>query len=156
MHHQCHVVANAAGVPQDAGVLRIILSASLALLLAGCAVTGGLEHQAAPGALGPYSGAVLTEDLIFISGKIGERGGEFDREVETAIDAVEQELTAAGATLADVVSVTVFFTSLDDYARFNEIYARRFAAPYPSRGVAAVASLPGGARVEIQAIAARP
>jgi len=106
--------------------------------------------------MGPYSGSVLADELIFVSGKVGERGGTLQQEFETAIDAVEQELAAFGASLADVVSVTVFFASMDDYAAFNDIYARRFPRPYPSRAVAAVSALPGGARVEIQAIARRP
>ncbi len=134
---------------------RPLLTVFLALLLAGCAGEPGLVHRPAPGALGPYSGAVLTQDLIFVSGKIGQRGGEFDHEVQTAIDAVEQELAGAGASLGDVVSVNVFLTDMAEYARFNELYASRFPEPYPARAVVAVAALPGNARVEIQVVAVR-
>ena len=66
------------------------------LMAAGCA-DRGMEHHAAPGALGPYSGSVRAGELIFVSGKIGERGGALERECETAIDAVEQELSASEA-----------------------------------------------------------
>jgi 2-iminobutanoate/2-iminopropanoate deaminase len=99
---------------------------------------------------------VLAGDWVFVSGKIGERGGALEHEIQTAIDAVEQELAASGASLDDVASVTAYLTSMDDYAAFNEIYARRFPAPYPARAVVGVSALPGGARVEIQAIARRP
>lgn len=114
-----------------------------------------LDHQPAEGALGPYSGAVITGDFIFASGKIGQRDGDFDSEVRTALDAVENELKRAGATMRDLVSVTVYLTDMQNYARFNEIYASRVPAPHPARAVVAVAALPGNARVEIQAIARR-
>jgi 2-iminobutanoate/2-iminopropanoate deaminase len=124
------------------------------LLVAGCS-SSETTHQPAVGALGPYSGAVLSGDFVFVSGKIGERGGEFDHEVQTAIDAVEEELRRAGLALADLVSVTVYVTDMASYGQFNEIYAARVPEPYPARAVVAVSALPGGARVEIQAIARR-
>ena len=124
------------------------------MLVAGCS-SSETTHQPAVGALGPYSGAVLSGDFVFVSGKIGERGGEFDHEVQTAIDAVEEELRRAGLALADLVSVTVYVTDMASYGQFNEIYAARVPEPYPARAVVAVSALPGGARVEIQAIARR-
>lgn len=127
------------------------------VIIAGCAA-GGREsiHRQAPGALGPYSGSVTSGAFIFASGKIGERTGTFEHEVDTALDAVEAELERAGATLADVVQATVYLTNLDDYAIFNEIYAKRLGKPYPARACVEVARLPGEARVEIQVIARRP
>ena len=124
------------------------------MLVAGCS-SSETTHQPAVGALGPYSGAVLSGDFVFVSGKIGERGGEFDHEVQTAIDAVEEELRRAGLAPADLVSVTVYVTDMASYGQFNEIYAARVPEPYPARAVVAVSALPGGARVEIQAIARR-
>ena len=115
-----------------------------------------MTHQEAVGALGPYSGAVLADDFIFASGKIGQRGDSFEVEVNTAIDAVEAELARAGATLADVVQATVFLTDLDRYGEFNELYGRRMGPPYPARACIQVSRLPGDARVEIQVIARRP
>jgi len=125
----------------------------LTLILAGCQSTPSFVE--APGALGPYSDSVAHGSMVFLSGKIGERGGLFTNEVSTAIDAVEASLRSHRLGLSDVVSVTVFLTDLDDYAAFNEVYAARFAAPYPARAVAGSTALPGGARVEIQAVAAR-
>ena len=124
---------------------------------AGCASSASLPvHRRAPGALGPYSGSVDYGDLIFASGKIGQRGVRFAEEVDSAIDAVEAELARAGATLDDVVQATVFLTDLDNYAAFNEIYARRFGDPFPARACVEVARLPADARVEIMVIARRP
>lgn len=126
-------------------------------LLTGCASPGtSIVHRKAPGALGPYSGSVENGGLIFAAGKIGERGGTFEHEVNTAIDAVEQELTRAGAGLDDVLQATVYLTDLDNYAAFNEIYGRRMGDPYPARACVEVGRLPGDARVEIQVIARRP
>ena len=105
--------------------------------------------------LGPYSGAVLSGDFCFVSGKIGERGGNFEHEASTAIDAVEGELARAGLSLADVVQVTVYVTDIANFHEFNEVYASRFDEPYPARAVVGVSDLPGQARVEIQAVARR-
>ncbi len=110
-------------------------------------------YRPAVGALGPYSGSVVTGDLVFVSGKIGTRGGSFTQEVDSAIDAVERELARSGAALSDVISVTVYLTNLDQYGEFNDIYAQRFDRPYPARACVEVSRLPGGARVEIQVIA---
>ena len=130
--------------------------AFLVPLLAPLVACGSVSKQA----LGqpserPFSGAVLSGAHVFVSGKIGERGGSFAREVETAIDAVEKELAGAGLDLSDVVTATVYLTDMGRYGELNEIYARRFPAPYPARACVAVRELPVGAQVEIQVIAAR-
>ena len=127
----------------------------LASVLGACsAKTSQLsEYRPAVGALGPYSGSVVAGDLVFVSGKIGYRGGSFTQEVDSAIKAVEQELARSGAALSDVISVTVYLTNLDQYGEFNDIYAQRFDRQYPARACVEVSRLPGGARVEIQVIA---
>jgi 2-iminobutanoate/2-iminopropanoate deaminase len=109
----------------------------------------------AEGAIGPYSGAVLDERYCFVSGKIGERGGSFEEEANTAIDALASELARAGLTLGDLMSVTVFLTDMELYGAFNQVYARRLPEPYPARACVAVRELPAGARVEIMAVARR-
>lgn len=129
----------------------------LLLLLAvatGCAAPR-TDHLPAAGALGPYSAAVSSGDLVFLSGKIGKRGGTFAEEVKTAIDAVELDLFALGLGLGDVLSVNVFVTDMALYPELNAAYGERFPKPYPARTTVGVSSLPGGARVEIQAVAAR-
>ena len=128
----------------------------LSISTVGCknnSASHSLVHRSAVGALGPYSGSVTSDNLIFASGKIGKRGGSFAVEANTAIDAVEQELARSEVTLAAVVSVTVFLTDLELYDEFNSIYAKRFSHPYPARALVEVSRLPGDARVEIQVIA---
>ena len=126
----------------------------LVVLLSACAGSR-TEHKVAEGALGPYSGAVVAGDLVFVSGKIGERGGTFAHEAETAIGRVSEELAGLGLDLGDVVEARVFLTDMDRYSEFNEIYGRLFPAPYPARACVAVAALPGEARVEVQVVARR-
>ncbi|MFN0007690.1 MAG: RidA family protein [Planctomycetota bacterium] len=123
--------------------------------LSGCAAPRTDHLPAAPGALGPYSAAVSSGDLVHLSGKIGKRGGAFAEELGTAIDAVEADLRAVGLGLEDVLSVNVFVTDMELYTELNKIYGERFPRPYPARTTVGVASLPGGARVEIQAVARR-
>jgi 2-iminobutanoate/2-iminopropanoate deaminase len=134
---------------------RWLLAGLVVVGLGGCAGERSLQHLPAPDALGPYSAAVLTDGLCLLSGKIGERGGSFAHEVETAFDAVERELDRAGLTLADVAAVTVYLTDMADYGELNAIYARRLPEPYPARTTVAVAALPGGARVELSVVARR-
>lgn len=112
-----------------------------------------LLHCPAPGALGPYSGSVATGGLLFVSGQIGERGGSFEHEVVTALDALDARLRDGGADLGALVSVTVYLTDMGDYAAFNALYAARVPAPHPARTCVAVSALPGGARVELSAVA---
>ena len=128
---------------------------ALSFAVVGCnnnKVSRSLVHRSAVGALGPYSGSVTSDNLVFVSGKIGKRGGSFAVEVNTAIDAVEEELARSGVTLSEVISVTVYLTDLEFYGEFNSIYARRFSEPYPARACVEVSRLPGDARVEIKVI----
>ena len=137
-------------------MLRAPAALLLTSLLAACAMPGpAVEHVADPSALGPYSAAVRAENIVFVAGKIGRDRESFATEVESAITAVETQLAELGLSLADVVSVNVFVTDIDRYAEVNEIYAKRFPAPYPARTFVAVRALPGGAAIEIQAVAYR-
>src|SRR5262245_47631629 len=105
----------------------------LALLsLAACAAPK-TDHLPATGALGPYSAAVTRGDLVFLSGKIGKRGGAFAEELGTAIDAVETDLRRLDLGLGDVLSVNVFVTDMELYPELNSIYAARFPEPRPAR-----------------------
>jgi 2-iminobutanoate/2-iminopropanoate deaminase len=118
----------------------------------------------APRALGPYSQAVVSEPFVFLAGqtpidpatgKLVE-GGIVDQ-TERVFDNLFAVLGAAGLTPGDVVKVNCYLTDLpNDFAAMNEVYARRFEAPYPARTTVCVAGLPAGARVEIEMVARRP
>jgi len=121
-----------------------------------------VSTSAAPGAVGPYSQAITTDDLVFCSGQVGLDpatgelvAGGVEAEAERVIRNLEAVLDAAGCTLADVVKTTCFLADIDDFAKFNAIYARFWADAPPARSTFGVAALPRGAHVEIEAIAVR-
>jgi 2-iminobutanoate/2-iminopropanoate deaminase len=125
----------------------------LCCLLAGCATRPPTVHVAAPGAIGPYSAAVRSGELVFFSGRIGATKGAFELEVETTIRALQLELEKVGLGLADLVSVTVYLTDMGAFEAMNKVYAALLPAPYPARTTVGVSALPAGARIEIQGIA---
>lgn len=130
----------------------------LLLLLPLVACHAPAEHLPAPGAMGPYSSGVAAGDLLWLSGKIGApetRGGPFEKEVQSALDAVQADLMRVGLSWTDVVSVSINLSDINLYGTLNDVYAKRVTAPYPARTCAAVAALPGGARVEITVVARR-
>ena len=122
-----------------------------------------VSTASAPAAVGPYSQAIATDDLVFSSGQVGldpasgtlVEGGLEDQ-AERAIANLTAVLDAAGCTWADVVKTTCFLIDIDDFAAFNALYGRFMPEPPPARSTFAVAALPKGARVEIEAIAVRP
>jgi 2-iminobutanoate/2-iminopropanoate deaminase len=126
----------------------------LLLLLAACGAP--TKHLPASGALGPYSSGVVAGRLVFLSGKIAAadaRGGTFEKEVESALDAVAADLARVELDWSDVVSVSIALSDINSYGALNEVYSRRVPSPYPARTCYAVAALPGGARVEVTVIA---
>jgi len=116
----------------------------------------------APKAIGPYSQAVGSGDLLFCSGQIaldpatgelnGTNAADQTRQVLKNLTAV---LAAGGSGLDMVVRTTVFLKDMADFAAMNEVYAKAFGTHRPSRATVAVAALPKGALVEIDAIARR-
>ena len=116
----------------------------------------------APGALGPYSQAIDTGGLVFCAGQVGLDPvtgklvpGGLAAEAARACENLAGVLAAAGLGLADVVKTTVYVVDLAEFGVVNEAYGRYFAAPHPARATVQVVALPAGARVEIEAIAAR-
>lgn len=113
----------------------------------------------APAAIGTYSQAVRAGDTLYLSGQIGldPATGQLVEGIDNQIDRVFGNLKAvadaAGASLGDVVKVTVYLTDLANFARVNEAMARYFTQPYPARAAVGVAALPRGALVEADAIA---
>jgi 2-iminobutanoate/2-iminopropanoate deaminase len=117
---------------------------------------------AAPRAIGPYSQAISTGDLVFASGQIptDPQTGEFvaggiAEQTEQVLKNLSEVLKAAGCELADVVKTTVFLADMGDFAAMNETYGRFFASNPPARSTVQAARLPRDARVEIDAIAIR-
>jgi 2-iminobutanoate/2-iminopropanoate deaminase len=116
--------------------------------------------QEAPAAIGPYSQAVRLGEFLFCSGQIplvpGKselRGSDVTQQSEQALENLKAVLEAGGATLSSVVKTTCFLRDMADFAAFNEVYARYFTAEAPARSCVAVAELPRGALVEVEAIA---
>jgi 2-iminobutanoate/2-iminopropanoate deaminase len=123
-------------------------------------VTRAVRTASAPAAIGPYSQAVEAGGWLFLSGQIGLRpdtgelvSGGTAAEAEQALSNLGEVLAAASLTFADVVRVTIYLVDLADFAALNETYRRFVREPYPARSTVGVASLPKGARVEIDAIA---
>ncbi len=115
----------------------------------------------APAAVGPYSQAIETNDLVFISGQlpIDFQTNSIASDIKSQTTVCFENLVAicreANVSLTNAVKITVMLTDIDDFAVVNEIYAMYFEHPYPARMAYAVKSLPKGARIAIDAIIAK-
>jgi 2-iminobutanoate/2-iminopropanoate deaminase len=111
----------------------------------------------APGALGPYSQCVRAGGLVYTSGQLPlTPSGEMIRDdvaraARQALENVRAILAAGGATMGDVVKVTVYLTDMGHFATVNGVYAEFFSDPFPARTCVAVARLPLDALLEIEA-----
>lgn len=114
----------------------------------------------AAAAVGPYSHAVESGDLFYLSGqtpldpatgKLIEGG--IAEQAEQCFKNLFGVLAAAGLSSDQVVKVNVYLTDMGDFAAMNAVYARQFTQPYPARTTIGVAALPLGARIEIELIA---
>jgi 2-iminobutanoate/2-iminopropanoate deaminase len=111
--------------------------------------------------VGPYSPVVRSGDFVITAGQVGVRDGKLvdggvGAQVSQAMANVEAVLRQEGATLDDVVKTTVFLVDMDDYAEMNEAYTAALGDHRPARSAVAVAALPIGAAVEIEAWAHVP
>ena len=119
-----------------------------------------VSTEQAPAAIGPYSQAVCWADLVFLSGQIGldpatgqlVEGGTV-AEARRCLENLRCVLDAAGSGLSRCVKVTVYLAEMGDYPAVNDVYAEFFSQSKPARAAVAVAGLPMGARVEIDAVA---
>jgi 2-iminobutanoate/2-iminopropanoate deaminase len=117
----------------------------------------------APAAVGPYSQAIASGDLLFCSGQIHLEPstgtlveGDIATQTARVLDNLTAVLAAAGRTMADVIKTTVFLVDINDFAAMNAVYGRYMPDPPPARSTIGVTALPKGARVEIELIAGRP
>jgi reactive intermediate/imine deaminase len=113
----------------------------------------------APAAIGPYSQAVKTGLVVFLSGQIGLDprtkelvSEDFEAQVRQAFKNMAAVAQASGGSLGDAVKLTLFLTDLSKFAKVNEIMAEVMPQPYPARSTVGVASLPKGAQFEVEAI----
>uniref|UniRef100_A0A8C5W327 2-iminobutanoate/2-iminopropanoate deaminase n=1 Tax=Microcebus murinus TaxID=30608 RepID=A0A8C5W327_MICMU len=113
----------------------------------------------APGAIGPYSQAVLVDKTVYISGQIGmdpSSGqlvpGGVEEAAKQALKNMGEILKAAGCDFTNVVKTTVLLADINDFNTVNDIYKQYFKSNYPARAAYQVAALPKGGRIEIEAV----
>ena len=122
-----------------------------------------INTEKAPAAIGPYSQGILSGNLLFTSGQIpldpatgNLVSGGIQSETKQVLENLKAVLEAGAAGLKDVVKTTVYMTDLSEFAQMNEVYGIYFSGEPPARSTVGVASLPRGARVEIEAVAVVP
>lgn len=115
----------------------------------------------APAPIGPYSQAVLLNDVLYCSGQIpldgvsGEiEGRDVEGQTEKVCKNIQAVLAAAGMTFEHVVKTTCFLADMGDFAVFNQVYAKYFVSN-PARSTVAVKGLPKGVLVEVEVIASK-
>ncbi|MGL2705381.1 RidA family protein [Helicobacter pylori] len=119
-----------------------------------------IHSTLAPKAIGPYSQAIVTNDLVFVSGQLGIdattgefKGVDIHSQTTQSMENIKAILKEANLGMDSVVKTTILLKNLDDFAVVNEIYGSYFTEPYPARATFQVAKLPKDALVEIEAIA---
>ena len=120
-----------------------------------------VSTKKAPAAIGPYSQAIQVGNLIYTSGQIPidpATGvfveGSIKEQTSQSLTNVKAILEEAGLSMRNVVKTTVFMADMNDFADMNSVYAEFFTEPYPARSAVAVKTLPKGALVEIEVVAA--
>ena len=120
-----------------------------------------ISTKKAPAAIGPYSQAIQVGNLVYTSGQIpidpatgAFAEGGIKEQTRQSLTNVKAILEEAGLSLNNVVKTTVFMADMNDFADMNSVYAEFFTEPYPARSAVAVKTLPKGAMVEIEVVAA--
>src|SRR5437899_1704993 len=121
-----------------------------------------IQTEDAPKAIGPYSQAIVSGDLIFCAGQValdpksGEIvSGDIREQTRRVLDNLAAVLDASGSSLSRVTKTTVFLTDFAEFGAMNEVYAERFGSHRPARSTVQISFLPRGARIEIECIAVR-
>lgn len=119
-----------------------------------------IQTEKAPKAIGPYSQAIRTDFAVYTAGQVGldPATGELvsthvEEQTRQALKNLQNVLEAAGSSLANVIKTTVFLKDMNDFAKMNAVYSEFFGENFPARTTVAVAGLPKGALVEIEAVA---
>ena len=119
-----------------------------------------ITSEKAPRAIGPYSIAIRVENMVFTAGQIGldpTKGelvpGGIQAETRQVLANLKHVLAASDSSLESVIKTTIFLKDMADFAKMNAIYAEFFTQNPPARSTVAVAGLPKGACVEIEAVA---
>lgn len=121
-----------------------------------------IATQNAPAAIGPYSQAIEANGTVYVSGQLGidPSTGSFAEggavaQARQSLTNISNILKEAGMSMKNVVKVTVLLADINDFAAVNDIYKDFFEAPFPARSAFAVAALPKGGKIEIEAIAVK-
>ena len=118
-----------------------------------------IRSEKAPAAIGPYSQAVKTDGLVFVSGQLpidpssGTMPEGITAQTKMSLTNIREILKASDIQMSNVLKVTVFLNDMNDFADMNAVYETFFEEPYPARAAVEVARLPKDALVEIEAIA---
>ncbi len=113
----------------------------------------------APGAIGPYSQAIIVGDMVYSSGQLGMDpvsgllADTITDQTKQALHNLQEVLEAGGAAMSSVVKTTIFLKDMDHFATVNEIYETFFCIPFPARSAVQVAKLPKDGLVEVEAVA---
>jgi 2-iminobutanoate/2-iminopropanoate deaminase len=120
-----------------------------------------VNTENAPAAIGPYSQATIYNSQAFVSGQLGliPASGDFasdkvEDQARQALENLKAILDACGSSLNKVISVDVFLTDMNDFAKVNNVYSELFSSHKPARAAVEVSALPKGGLVEIKCIAA--
>lgn len=119
-----------------------------------------VQTDKAPKAIGPYSQAIRIDSIVYTAGQTGLEpatgeliAGGVEEQTRQVLNNIRNVLEAAGSSLEQVVKTTVFLQDMNDFAKMNAIYAEYFGENPPARSTIAVAALPKGGLVEIEAVA---
>ncbi len=118
-----------------------------------------VSTTSAPAAIGPYSQAIVVNDMVFTSGQIALKPdgtfleGDVEAQTTQVLENLKAVLKEAGSGLKKVVKTTIFLANMDDFAKVNEVYGAFFKEHKPARSTVGVKTLPKNALVEIEAIA---
>jgi len=119
-----------------------------------------INSKKAPAAIGPYSQAIKTKNLLFISGQlpIDNKTGKFPSDNVTeqtymSLNNIKFILEEAKLSFKNVIKTTCYLSDISDFAEMNKVYSEFFEEPYPARVALAVKDLPKGAKIEIEVIA---